>query len=178
MPAVRYLVLDTSAFEAGLPNVGDYRLVITPGVLRELERRGRLDPVGHLIEAGLVEVREPAARDLEAAARAAEAAGDSARLSGTDLEVLAVALGLSAAGNSVTVMTDDISIQNVSARLGIEAVGALVGRRRAIRWIYYCPACGTPFPVPPPGLRCPACGTPLRRKPRGRSGPRGARKRS
>jgi rRNA maturation endonuclease Nob1 len=160
-------VLDTSALEGGLPGPGDARLVVTPGVLRELERRGRIGALEPLVSGGAVEVLEPSGAELEAARSASASVGDVPRLSEVDLEVLAVALGLSSRGLRVYILTNDISIQNVAARLGIPSSGPAVGRRRPIRWIYYCPGCGRSFSSPPEDLLCPVCGTRLRRKPRG-----------
>ncbi len=168
----RFLVLDTSAMEPGIPELSGSKAIVTPGVLEELRRRGTLENVRALLEEGLLEVLEPGEESMRAAARAAAESGDLGRLSRVDLEVLAAAVELSPRGD-VHILTDDISIQNVAARLGIEASGSIVGRRKAVSWIYYCPGCGASFRSPPPDLTCPRCGTPLRRKPRSKArGPR------
>ncbi|MFP3282967.1 MAG: hypothetical protein RXP97_02675 [Nitrososphaeria archaeon] len=165
---MRFLVLDTSAFEGGLPEASDFSPVITPGVLRELERRGRLAAAEPLIDSGAIAVMEPGDSDVEAVRSRARSVGDERRLSGVDVEVLAVAHMLAAGGNAVRILTDDISIQNVATSLGIPASGSIVGHRRAINWIYYCPGCGASFENPPADSTCPICGTALRRKPRSR----------
>ena len=167
----KFLVLDTSALEGGIPELHGARPVVTPGVLRELERRGRLESLEPLVEEGVVEVLEPGSDVLSAVLAAAASVGDERRLSSADLEVLAAALHLSSRGD-VQLLTDDISMQNVAMRLGIRATGSIVGSRREIFWMYYCPGCGASFDRPPANLICPVCGTALRRKPRGRGSKR------
>ena len=166
-PRRKFLMLDTSALEVGVPELHDVTPVVTPGVLRELERRGRSEPLRTLVEEGMVEVLEPGEEALKEVLAAASSTGDGRRLSPVDVEVLAAALVLSSRGE-VHLLTDDVSMQNVAMRLGISAAGAIVGRRRKISWIYYCPGCGASFSVPPADLVCPICGTALRRKARGR----------
>ena len=167
----KFLVLDTSALEGGIPELHGVRPVVTPGVLRELERRGRLDSLEPLVEEGVVEILEPGNDVLKEVLAAAASVGDERRLSPVDVEVLAAALDLSSRGD-VQLLTDDISMQNVAMHLRVRVTGSIVGRRREVHWAYYCPGCGASFDSPPADLICPVCGTALRRKPRGRASTR------
>jgi UPF0271 protein len=146
-------VLDTSALFAMQDLPPDTEAYVTPGVLRELEKFGdkRADLWGELLK-----VSEPLPATLRKVMDAASRTGDSTRISPTDAEVLALALDLQA-----TVLTDDYSLQNVAAYLGIpyRAVG-LRGIKEIRKWRWRCTGCGKVFDKEHPD--CPICGSKLK----------------
>jgi endoribonuclease Nob1 len=146
-------VLDTSALFSmqDLPP-GD-RCFTTPGVIRELEKYGdrRADLWGEMLK-----VSEPTTGSLRKVREAASRTGDSTRLSPTDMEVLALALELEA-----QVLSDDYSLQNLAAYLGVpfRPVG-LKGIKDLRRWRWRCIGCGRIFEKEMPD--CPVCGSKLK----------------
>lgn len=154
-------VLDTSALIGGF-SLGkeEAEQVTVPSVLEELREglsRSRLE-VGLLEKK--VRILEPPAGERKEAERLAGKTGD--RLSGTDLELLALALSLRKSGKEVEVVTDDYGIQNVASLMRIPHRGLLMpGIRRVLKWSKVCPACGRKYSVRI--LRCSVCGSELRK---------------
>jgi UPF0271 protein len=147
------VVLDTSALFSLEQVLPGWEAYITQGVLDELEKYGdrRAD---HLLS--VLKVSQATSRTVGTVLKAAKGTGDSARLSPVDVEVLALALELKA-----SVVTDDYSIQNLAAVLGVEYIPVgLKGITRVIRWNYLCTGCGKVFKEEHPD--CPICGSPLR----------------
>jgi len=145
--------LDTSALFSLEQVLPGWEAYITQGVLDELEKYGdrRAD---HLLS--VLKVSQATSRTVGTVLKAAKGTGDSARLSPVDVEVLALALELKA-----SVVTDDYSIQNLAAVLGVEYIPVgLKGITRVIRWNYLCTGCGKVFKEEHPD--CPICGSPLR----------------
>jgi UPF0271 protein len=134
------LVLDTSALYYGKDLPPEYALVISPGVVRELEREGmkeRLD----LLLATRVKVLSPSKGSLAKVIAESEKTGDSRRLSSTDKEILALALDL-----DYQLVTDDYSIQNIAKVLGIPYKGLeQKGIRKVVHWEFRCLGCGKTF---------------------------------
>jgi UPF0271 protein len=112
-----------------------------------------------LLAAGLV-MMEPSPRARARVEHVADGLGEADRLSGADVDVLALAMDL-----GVPCLTDDYSVQNVAAVLGIEARPFREGGIRAVwRWGVRCPGCRRRFEEgrARPGDPCPVCGTELR----------------
>jgi len=104
----------------------------------------------------IIQFVSPGRESLEKVREAARLTGDDIRLSQVDMEVLALALELKA-----TVLTDDYSIQNLAAQLGIDYKGVeKEGIRRVIRWGYKCSGCGRTYSVS--HRECPVCGSLLK----------------
>ena len=162
----RAIVLDTSALIAGYSIPAEAGVhYTTPSVLRE----ARMKPVGRAridasVSSGKLVVKEPERRFVEEVLKVSRQLGEET-LSETDVDVLALSLQLAGSGFDVTVVSDDYSIQNVAASLGI-GFKALTTRgiERLIRWVIYCPACKKTYSKPPRGMVCPVCGTHLKRK--------------
>ena len=118
------------------------------------------------VENGKVKVKTPTEAFLDKAKASAAIVGDKFFLSETDLQVLALALELQAAGRSCLIVTDDYSIQNVANQLGIEFTSlATFGIRYHLTWIRYCPACHRRYSPDYKSKSCEICGTELKRKP-------------
>ncbi len=109
-------VLDASAFfaagEAVLAGFGPGdRLLTTPSVLAEVRDAAARCRLELALERGLA-VLEPSAAAFGAVDAGAVASGDAARLSGTDRDLLALALE-----HGGTLVTDDFALQNAALRL-------------------------------------------------------------
>jgi UPF0271 protein len=162
------MVLDTSAFVAGYdPFSVSEEQFTTPKVEEELH----IDNLTSMrftlaVESGRVKVTAPSQESLEKARVSASSVGDSHFLSGTDTEILALALELKAGGCSPQIVTDDYSIQNVATQMGLGFVSlATFGIRRVLKWIRYCPACRKQYSAEYRSNTCRICGTQLKRKP-------------
>jgi UPF0271 protein len=95
--------------------------------------------------------------------------GDSAKLSHTDLNLTALGWELNNDYN-VIIVSDDYSIQNICAELGVVFKSLRErGIRKRIKWIKYCPACFREE-LNTDVIRCEVCGTALKFKPDRRAG--------
>jgi UPF0271 protein len=153
-------VLDSSAVLEGFDPVPPDEFAVPPSVVEEVSKGRAGRRMRALVDAGLA-VIEP---DGEARSRVMEAVkelGEQQRLSAPDIDVLALSMSL-----GVPCVTDDYSIQNVMAHLGLEAVPFRErGIKEVWRWTTRCPACGRTFDEDV-GPDCPVCGNPLRTAPR------------
>lgn len=145
-------VLDSSVLYYGKDLPEGFECVITPGVVRELNREemgGRLEM---LLETK-IKVSSPTERSMQRVIAEAEKTGDSRRLSVTDKELLALALDL-----GYELMTDDYSIQNLAKVMGLPCRGMdQKGIAEVFEWQAKCKGCGKLFPA---DVRvCDVCGT-------------------
>lgn len=157
-------VLDTSVLYYGKDLPPDYELVISPGVVRELEREGMADRLEMLL-ATRVRVVSPTKRSLAKVEAEAKRTGDSSRLSATDKEILALTIDL-----GYQLLTDDYSIQNVATVLGVPYMGFdQKGITRVLEWESRCTGCGKVLGNDV--KECDVCGSPTkvrRKRDRGR----------
>ena len=117
----RVLVLDTAALLAGIQlHVYGQRLVTVPRVIEEVKDEVSVRGLEIALIVNRVEIVEPRKEYREQARSVARDVGSLAKLSETDLDVLALALQLRDAGCRVVVVTDDYSLQNTVALIGIE----------------------------------------------------------
>lgn len=151
------LVLDTSAILSGRPLPLDGRLILAPGKLAsEIQAGGPTGRALAYLEGRGLEYRDPSPAAVARVREAAGKSGDAARLSPTDVDVLALALDV--AGE---VLTDDYSIQNVAAILGVKATPILTRGITEVRtWAYRCRGCRREFDAPQ--KECPVCGSEVR----------------
>ena len=157
------VVLDATAFYAGVPYVGLECYKTTAEVLKEVTHNTKyLAIINTLIESKRLEVEEPSEEDYRQVLAAAAETKDLSNLSEADISILALALHYSKERESVLV-TDDYAVQNVAQTLSIPFASALSrGIRRHVKWMHFCPACGQSYIV---GIRyCPICGTALKRR--------------
>ena len=163
--------MDTSAFLAGFDPFVVSASQITAAKVKEEIRSNSISWVRFktAVENGKLIVKEPSEEYLNRVEASAVTVGDSFFLSETDKQILALALELKASACNPQIVTDDYSIQNVAAKLGIEFVAlATFGIRRLLEWIRYCPACHREYPSDYAARKCEVCGTELKRKPRKR----------
>jgi UPF0271 protein len=163
------MVLDTSAFIAGFDpfSVSEDQLTVP-----QVEEEIRSSSITWLrfktaVENGKLEVKAPTQEFLNKVKVSANRVGDLFFLSETDMKILALALELKANNYTPQIVSDDYSIQNVAAQMGIKFLSlATFGIRRLLEWIRYCPACHREYPADYNSRTCPVCGTELKRKPR------------
>ncbi|MCK9276610.1 MAG: nucleotide-binding protein [Methanoculleus sp.] len=147
------LVLDASVFFSEVPIEGPaWTTPSVVGELGDLHAKCRFEA----LSATVLAVREPREEDRAQVEAAAVRTGDAGVLSGTDRDILALALELSA-----VLVTDDFAVQNVAHRLGIETQSIRQRPARAIRWRYRCSGCGRYWREPG---ECRVCGAPIKRK--------------
>jgi len=172
MGSQKIIVLDTSAFVAGFnPSAVDYDMYSVPEVERELVKAGLLIiRFQAAVEAGKLKVQTPDAYHVEAVRKASKETGDILYLSEADILVLALAAQLKDEGLTPTVVTDDYSMQNVAAKIGVNFTSlATFGIRYHLQWLIYCPACRRKYPTDYKQKDCEVCGTRLKRKPQTKS---------
>jgi UPF0271 protein len=163
------MVLDTSAFLVGFDPFSVSEDQATVPKVEEEIRTNSMTWVRFktAVENGKLKVNAPSEEFLNRVKASAITVGDSFFLSETDMQILALALELKAAGYSPQIVTDDYSIQNVATQMGIEfAALATFGIRRLLEWVRYCPACHREYPADYGSTKCAVCGTKLKRKPR------------
>jgi UPF0271 protein len=163
------MVLDTSAFLVGFDPLSVSEDQATVPKVKEEIKTNSMTWVRFKIavENGKLKVKAPSEEFLSRVKASAITVGDSFFLSETDVQILALALELKAAGYSPQIVTDDYSIQNVATQMGIEFASlATFGIRRLLEWVRYCPACHREYPADYGTTKCAVCGTKLKRKPR------------
>ena len=146
------LVLDSSAFFS-MDNLPDEECFCPSGVIDELNRYK--DPRLEYWD-GILKVSDPSEDSVNIIVEEAKKTGDYGRLSPVDITVAALGLELGA-----VVMSDDYSIQNVCARLGIgyRSVGTS-GIKKIEKWNYQCVGCKRWFKEK--SEECPICGSAMR----------------
>ena len=120
--ACRVVVADTGALLTGKILSIPHRSYTTPSVVEEVRDAESRRVVEMALSTGRLEVLEPVREALEEARKAARRAGVLGRLSGTDLEVLALALTLKNESCEVLVATDDDALQRAVIAAGFRVV--------------------------------------------------------
>lgn len=146
------IILDSSALFS-MENLPEEECICPPGVIDELRKYKdpRLDLWGDMLRTS--DCTQTSLKKVEGEAKKS---GDLGRLSPVDMTV--IALGLDLQG---TVYSDDFSIQNVCARMGIDykAIGTK-GIKKVERWNYQCIGCKKWYKEKMD--ECPICGSPMR----------------
>jgi rRNA maturation endonuclease Nob1 len=157
------MVCDTSVLLAGGDPRGtpDDEVFVTPAVINEVKRPEDRERLETLRSLGM-KMQVPGQAAMETIERAARDAGESQRLSAADKELLALAVELKA-----DLLTDDRSMQNIAASLGLPFRGYAQSEIRGVwRWESQlkCTGCGRAFDAEPPRGECTVCGHEVRRK--------------
>jgi len=148
-------VLDAPVFIYGVHVVGSMYTV--PEVTRELKSSQATVVLQEFLKEGL-KIEEPLKKAIDVVTEKAKSTGDHLRLSQADIDLLAKALEVSG-----TLVTDDYSIQNVAARLGIETQPIQQARiKRVLKWRRRCVGCGRFYETE---TISPVCGSEVRVKP-------------
>jgi endoribonuclease Nob1 len=146
-------ILDSSVFFSDYPITGD--LYTTPSVCEELidiRSKGKFEK----FSAEGLHIVSPTALNKERVTVAAKKTRDVAVISGTDCELLALALDLDA-----VLYTDDFAIQNVAGILGVQTIPINQRKAKRVHWKYRCSGCGRYFDH---DGECLICGSTIKRK--------------
>ncbi len=167
MSAMRRVILDTSAFIQGYNLSPDEEYYTVPEVFAEIrEDLGRMRYEGAR-SSGRLKETQPDENWLKEIEAKTTAAGEAHKLSVTDKHLLALGLQLKSREETPTIVTDDYSVQNMAARLGLGFKAQITrGIKKVLEWSIYCPGCRRQFDKPQEDNVCPVCGTELKRKPR------------
>ncbi|MGI0091590.1 MAG: NOB1 family endonuclease, partial [Nitrososphaerales archaeon] len=135
--AQQYIVLDTTAFYAGVPYTNTTEnLVTTPDVISEVSN----ERTRSLIALSKINVLQATPEHYKRVKDAARNTGDSSNMSKADLSVLALCLSIAADGNEAILLSDDFAVENVASRLGIKARPLMTGGiKTASEWVFFCP---------------------------------------
>jgi endoribonuclease Nob1 len=153
------LVLDTTAFYAGVPYTNTTEnLVTTPDVINEVSN----ERTRTLIELSKINVWEAGPEHYHRVKGAARGTGDN-NMTKADLSVLALCLSITADGHEAILLSDDFAIENVASKLGIKARPLMTnGIKTAANWVFFCPACGKIYAKQ--RVDCTVCGTKLEKR--------------
>ena len=147
--------MDASVFMYGLRVLGTVYTV--PQAVSEVRSSDAEVMLQTFIKEGL-RIEEPLKEDVDAVTEKAKSTGDYVKLSQADIDLLAKALEVSG-----TLVTDDYSIQNVAAGLGIETQQIRqAGIKHALSWRRKCVGCGRVYDKE---AICPICGSEVKLKP-------------
>jgi UPF0271 protein len=146
-------VLDTSFFFGDFPAEGD--IFTVPQVVDELKDIRAKGNFEKWCARGL-RVQSPTEESRKLVLSGARTTKDIAVISGTDCDLLALALDLGA-----DLYTDDFAIQNVALVLKVKTVPILQRRARRVHWKYRCSGCGR---YAEQDGECPVCGAAIKRK--------------
>ena len=159
------VVLDATAFYAGVPYTGQGTYYTTDLVIKEVSHtRIKSASIDGLVEAGRLRIYHPSERYLNLVKEAAGESGDFSLLSDTDKSVVALALEFKDKGLKVVIISDDYSVENLAETLGLKAVAVMTGGiKKVVKWRIYCGGCGKVFQDRGRTV-CDVCGSPLKRK--------------
>jgi UPF0271 protein len=146
-------VLDASFFFGEFPLEGD--LFTIPAVVEELKDIRAKGNFEKWCARGL-RVQSPTEASSKRVISTAKETKDVTVISGTDRDLLALALDLGA-----DLHTDDFAIQNVALVLGVKTVPILQRKARLVHWRYRCSGCGR---YAEQDGECPVCGAAIKRK--------------
>jgi len=134
------VILDSAAFFAGIAVLFP-EVYTTPNVLKEVRDRASQNLLDLAQASGKIKVISPSAFSVREVKRAMDSIGEST-LSETDVVVAAIAYELRP---SIT-FTDDYSLQNLLAKMGLEFRPVRTEGISGVRsFRYKCSSCGTVF---------------------------------
>jgi UPF0271 protein len=150
------MVVDSTAFYAGLPFSSGLRCFTTPLVYEEIKHiKKSYHVLEALIDSGKLNIMLPMSASIRIIIQVAKQTGDLYKLSKADLSILALAYDLKR-----VLISDDYKIANVAARLDIEInTLSAKGISSIRRWVAYCSACGTAHHTG--NFECKCCGNKL-----------------
>lgn len=154
------IVVDTSSLFYGFQIDGRNEYITTQSAIEEV--RGKSMKRSIEIRIDLVETFDPSSSSVKEVRKTARDSGDLDQLSGTDIDLIALAKDRDA-----FLLTNDMAMQNVCKKMGIK-YQSFGGKsiRTEIEWGYRCIGCNRKFER---FLEeCPHCGSELKKYPRKR----------
>ncbi|RLE51464.1 MAG: ribonuclease VapC [Candidatus Methanomethylicota archaeon] len=163
----KLVVLDSSAIINGYdPASSISQHLISSSAADEIKDSKSKRILETAIIVGKLRVVEPTKQAVKKVEEVAVKTGDRSFLSKADIETIAIAVEARERGVEPIIMTDDFTIQNVAAHMGIKCLPIVTrGIKEKLKWIKYCPACGATYTSKEID-KCIICGTPLKRKSR------------
>jgi endoribonuclease Nob1 len=156
-------VLDASAIIGGFISKKDN--FVTASVVNEIKDLKSKISLETAIETGSIKIMEPDHSDLEDVGRVIKESGDILRLSGVDVNLVALGYKLKRETLNPTVVTDDYSMQNVLKIIGIPYRSVLTkGINEIYGWVKVCKGCKTKYPPEYESHECEICGTRIIKK--------------
>lgn len=156
-------VLDASAIIGGFISKKDN--FVTASVVNEIKDIKSKISLETAIEEGSIKIIEPDVSDLEEVGKVIKESGDILRLSGVDINLVALGYKLQRESLNPTVVTDDYSMQNVLKIIGIPYRSVLTkGINEIYGWIKVCKGCKTKYPSEYESDECEICGTRIIKK--------------
>lgn len=121
--------------------------------------------LNNCIEEGLITIEDVDYTDDESIQEVLLSSGDLMRLSGTDKDIIALALKHKKEGDDVVTVTDDYSMQNALKLLDIEFKPVLTqGIKKTIKWKKICKGCRKEYSSDSKETVCDICGSSIIRK--------------
>jgi endoribonuclease Nob1 len=156
-------VLDASAIIGGFISKKDN--FVTASVVNEIKDLKSKISLETAIEDGSIKIVEPDPSDLAEVEMVIKESGDILRLSGVDVNLVALGYKLKRESLNPTVVTDDYSMQNVLKIIGIPYQSVLTkGINQIYGWIKVCKGCKTKYPPEYKSDECEICGTRIIKK--------------
>ncbi len=155
----RVYILDSTVFIEGYAQSLDGLICMTvPGVVSEVRQGKAAIEMDMMLKLGL-KVSSPHERFMRQVERTVKKTKDGA--SGTDIQVVALALQMSKTkGVEAVIASDDYAVQNLAKKLGLAYVPvSQEGIKKEITWVRKCTNCGRYCS----GEECEICGAKTRR---------------
>ncbi|MFA5943047.1 MAG: nucleotide-binding protein [Candidatus Thermoplasmatota archaeon] len=160
---MQWLVLDTSLLLGGKDPPRGPRWATTSEAAAEVSPGGRDARRFEDWQSIGLEVRDPGPEARSRVEAAGVTAGNLARLSAADRSLLALTLEL---GAQATLVTDDYTLLDLAARLGVRTQTVNQhGIRASLDFRPRCTGCGRWFEAMPKTEDCPVCGSPVKPRP-------------
>ncbi|MCZ6648631.1 MAG: hypothetical protein O7B30_05270 [Thaumarchaeota archaeon] len=160
------LILDSTAFYAGIPFSSSEIMYTTPQVFDEIAKGKNVYlRVKGLIDSDRLRILHPGEKSIAKIKNSSQAIEGLGILSDADLSVVALAIEMAEVepAKKTVIVTDDYAIQNVAANMHVEYRAVMTrGIRNKGSWSVYCPGCGREQEGE--ARVCEACGTKYRRR--------------
>lgn len=146
------IVFDTAAFLAGL-QLSLNRVYTTQEVIEEIKDNYSRFNLDISVSSDKVVVIEPSLTSIKKVEKVLDELNER-KLSKADMSIIALAIDLA----PCIVFTDDLSVQNVLKKLGIEFYSVKLSKKieKPSRFIYYCTSCNKKYKTY--YEQCPYCG--------------------
>ncbi len=151
------IVVDSSSFFNGFLPDSHNEYYTTNSVMQEVRGKKMRDELE--LRSTFLKILSPSPENIKVAKDVAKKTGDSEQLSDTDVEVIALAIQISA-----SILTNDLAIQNVCRVIGIDYESFKSKKiKNEIVWKYKCTGCRNVYDIN--YTECPHCGNKLKKFP-------------
>ena len=153
------MVLDASAFYAGVPFLSSFKCYTTNLIFTEVKHiKKSYSALEALMDAEKLKVMDPEKSFLKKVTNIAQETGDYSRLSSADISIIALASQL-----KITLISDDYAVQNTASLIGVptKTIGTK-GITKVGKWVAICYVCHKSYS--PNVMECVLCGNKLRRR--------------